>query len=221
LPRAPLHIQSRASDEFIRSRYKDRNGEHKDTTTVNVIDRFGNMFSATPSGGWLPSVIVGGTGIQLSERAQQFVLTPGHPNQLAPHKRPRVTLTPTLALREDKPWLAFSTPCGDGQDQTLLQVFLNAAEFGMDPQEAVEAPRFDSNAIFSSFNSHLDRPLSLQVEGRISDEVVLQLRDKGHRVAVGSDWSNSCNPTILEYDAATRVIKGGADVRGHRYAMGW
>jgi len=221
VPGDPLHMQARASDQFIRSRYKDRNADHQDTTTVNVIDQFGNMFSATPSGGWLPAVVVGGTGIQLSERLQQFVLTPGHPNQLAPDKRPRITLTPTLALKEHKAWLAFSTPCGDGQDQTLLQVFLNVAEFGMDPQEAVEAPRFNSGAMFSSFNAHEDRPLSLEVEGRISQEVVSQLQTKGHRVVVGGNWSNSCNPTMIEYDAIKGVIKGGADVRGHRYALAW
>ena len=185
LPGDPERMQARASEEFIRVRYSERNPPHQDTTCVNVIDKSGNMFSATPSGAWVPAIVVPGTGIQLSQRAQQFVLTPGHPNQLAPGKRPRITLTPTLALKDDKPWLAFSTPCGDAQDQTLLQVFLNVVEFGMHPQQAVEAPRFNSGAIYSSFSAHADHPLSLQVEGRISKDVVEQLRRKGHKIAAG------------------------------------
>jgi gamma-glutamyltranspeptidase / glutathione hydrolase len=221
IPGDPEHMKARASEDFIRKRYQDRNPPHKDTTCVNVIDKSGNMFSATPSGAWVPAVVVEGTGIQLSERAQQFVLTPGHPNQIAPGKRPRITLTPSLALKNGQPWLAFSTPCGDAQDQTLLQVFLNLAEFGMDPQEAVEAPRFNSGAMYSSFDGHGDRPYSLQLEGRISEEVAIQLRMKGHKVIVGRDWGNSCNPTVIEYDPSTGVIKGGADVRGHRYALAW
>lgn len=221
IPGDPEHMKARASEEFIRERYRDRNPPHKDTTCVNVIDKSGNMFSATPSGGWVAAVVVEGTGIQLSERAQQFVLTPGHPNQLAPGKRPRITLTPSVALKNGQPWLAFSTPCGDAQDQTLLQVFLNITEFGMDPQEAVEAPRFNSGAMYSSFDGHPDRPYSLQLEGRISEEVAIQLRMKGHKVVVGRDWGNSCNPTVVEYDSSTGVIKGGADVRGDRYALAW
>ena len=105
---------------LARARFRDRNGEHEDTTCVNAIDEEGNLFSATPSAAWIPAVIAGDTGIPLSERAQQFVLTPGHPDQIAPHKRPRLTLTPSLALRDGKPWLVFSTPGGDSQDQNLV-----------------------------------------------------------------------------------------------------
>ncbi len=220
-PGDPVHNQPRAPEEFVRARLAERNPEHKDTTTVNVVDSAGNMFSATPSGAWYPAVIAGDTGIPLSQRAQSFVLTPDHPNQLAPHKRPRITLTPTLALTGQKPWLAFSTPCGDDQDQTLLQVFLNVAEFGMNPQEAVEAPRFSSQAMFSSFGEHGDQPLRLRVENRVRDEVIQQLRKRGHKVVLQDDWGNPCAPTIIEYDASHGVIKGGADVRGHRYALAW
>lgn len=221
VPGDPEGGRARASRDFIQERYSERNPPHRDTTCVNVIDKSGNMFSATPSGAWVPAVVVGDTGIQLSQRAQQFVLTRGHPNQLAPGRRPRVTLTPTLVTRNDRPWLAFSTPCGDAQDQTLLQVFLNMAEFGMNPQEAVEAPRFNSEAIFRSFGTHTDQPLSLSVEARIPEPVLNQLRGKGHQIVIGRDWGNECNPTIVEYDAATGVLKGGADVRGHRYALAW
>ena len=179
------------------------------------------MFSATPSGAWIPAVIAGDTGIPLSQRAQSFVLTPGHPNQLAPHKRPRITLTPTLALKDGKPWLVFSTPGGDSQDQTLLQIFLNVVEFGMDPQQAVEAPRFNSEAMYSSFDDHSDQPLTLDVERRFEQTVLDQLKARGHKLEIGGDWSNPTEPTMVEYDAATGVIRAGADVRGYRYALAW
>ena len=221
IPGDPEHMQARAAESFVQARFRDRNGEHQDTTCVNVIDKDGNMMSATPSGAWIPAVIAGDTGIPLTQRTQAFVLTPGHPNQLAPHKHPRITLTPTLALKEGKPWLAFSTPGGDSQDQTLLQIFLNVVDFGMNPQEAVEAPRFNSEAMYSSFDDHSDRPLVLDVEKRIPQEVLDQLQARGHKLEIGSDWSNPTAATMVEYDPATRVISGGADVRGHRYALAW
>ena len=221
IPGDPIHMKARASAEFARARYADRNGEHQDTTCVNVIDSAGNMFSATPSGAWYPAVIAGDTGIPLSQRAQSFVLTPGHPNQIAPHKRPRITLTPTIAVKDKEPWLAFSTPCGDSQDQTLLQVFLNVDEFSMNPQEAVESPRFDSEAMYSSFDAHEDQPLVLGLEKRIPASVREELRERGHKVVIQGDWGNPCAPTVVEYDPKNRVIMGGADVRGYRYALAW
>ncbi len=221
IPGDPLHLQPRASADFMRAMYSHRNGEHQDTTCVNVIDKDGNMLSATPSGAWIPALIAGDTGIPLSQRAQAFVLTPGHPNQLAPHKRPRITLTPTIALREGKPWLAFSTPGGDSQDQTLLQIFLNVVEFGMNPQEAVEAPRFNSEAMYSSFDDHSDHPLALDVETRISEAVLRALRERGHVLVMQSEWGNPTAPTMVEYNPATGVVAAGADVRGHRYALAW
>lgn len=221
IPGDPVHMQARASAEFAHARLSHRNGEHQDTTCVNVIDQAGNMFSATPSGAWIPAVIAGDTGIPLTQRAQSFVLTPGHPNQLAPHKRPRITLTPSLAFREGQPWLAFSTPGGDSQDQTLLQVFLNVVDFGMNPQEAVEAPRFNSEAMYSSFDDHSDEPLTLDIEKRFEPAVLEALRVRGHKLRVGGDWSNPTAPTIVEFDPATGVIKAGADVRGYRYALAW
>jgi gamma-glutamyltranspeptidase/glutathione hydrolase len=217
----PLRMQARAPQEFARARLRGRNGEHQDTTCVNVIDRDGTMFSATPSGGWAPAFIAGDTGIPLTQRAQAFVLTPGHPNQIAPHKRPRITLTPTIALRDAQPWLAFSTPGGDSQDQTLLQIFLNRVEFGMNPQEAVEAPRFNSEAMYSSFDDHSDRPLLLQIESRFPGPTIERLRELGHKVEVQGPWSNPTAPTMVEFDPGAKVIKAGADVRGGRYSLGW
>lgn len=221
IPGDPAHMAARASEDFIRARFRQRNGEHQDTTCVNVIDRQGDLFSATPSAAWIPAVIAGDTGIPLSERAQSFVLTPGHPNQIAPHKRPRITLTPSLAVRDGKPWLVFSTPGGDSQDQTLLQIFLDVAEFGMNPQEAVEAPRFNSEAMYSSFDAHDDQPLTLEIEKRFERAVLDELRARGHKLLVGGDWSNPTAPTMVEYNPATGVISAGADVRGHRYALAW
>jgi gamma-glutamyltranspeptidase/glutathione hydrolase len=221
LPGDPVHLQARAPAEFVHARLTHRNAADPDTTCVNVIDQAGNLFSATPSGAWIPAVIAGDTGIPLTQRAQSFVVTPGHPNQLAPHKRPRLTLTPTLALREGRPWLAFSTPGGDSQDQTLLQVFLNVVEFGMNPQEAVEAPRFNSEAMYSSFDEHGDQPLTLDLEKRFEEAVLNGLRARGHKLVVGGEWSNPTAPTIVEYDPVTGVIQAGADIRGYRYALAW
>ena len=125
-----------------------------DTTCVNVVDRSGNAFSATPSGAWLPSVIAGDTGIPLTTRLQSFVMTPGHPNHAAAGKRPRVTLSPTMVTKAGQFVLEMSTPGGDNQDQALLQVLLNIIDFGMTAQEAVEAPRFQTEHFYSSFGNH-------------------------------------------------------------------
>ncbi|MBZ5570099.1 MAG: gamma-glutamyltransferase [Acidobacteriia bacterium] len=216
----PERMKAEAPAEFVRARLRDRNAEHQDTTCVNVIDQDGNMFSATPSGAWIPAMMAADTGIPLTQRAQAFVLTPGHPNQIGPRKRPRITLTPTIALKNGEPWLAFSTPGADSQDQTLLQIFLDVIEFGMQPQEAVEAARFNSVAMYSSFDDHGDNPLGLQMEGRFPDSTLEELRALGHKLIVVGDWQNPSSPTMVEYDAAHGVIKAGADVRGHRWAAG-
>ncbi len=221
MPGDPEHMAARAPADFARARFSQRNAEHQDTTCVNVIDKDGGMFSATPSGGWLPSFIAGDTGIPLNQRMQSFGLTPGHPNQLAPHRRPRITLTPPIALKNGQPWLAVSTPGGDSQEQTLLQIFLNVLEFGMNPQQAVEAPRFNSEAMYGSFDDHRDQPLVLSLEERIAPEVMDQLRARAHQIVVKGPWGNSTAPTLLEYNPAGHVIRAGADLRGLRYALAW
>ncbi|MGZ4824720.1 MAG: gamma-glutamyltransferase family protein [Terriglobales bacterium] len=217
----PLRLKAEAPVEFAKARLRNRNAEHQDTTCVNVIDEAGNMFSATPSGAWIPAMMAADTGIPLTQRAQAFVLTSGHPNQVGPVKRPRITLTPTIALKNGAPWLAFSTPGGDSQDQALLQIFLNILEFGMQPQDAVEAPRFNSVAMYSSFDDHGDNPLGLQVEGRFPQSTMEELRALGHKLILQGDWQNSSSPTMIEYDSENKVIKAGADVRGHRWAGAW
>ena len=192
----------------------------RDTTCVNVVDRERNMFSATPSGGWLPSVIAGETGLAMSERMQTFVLTPGHPNELAPGKRPRVTLSPMIVLKDGKPFLAMSTPGGDLQDQTLLQVFLNIVEFNMSPQEAIEAPRFDSAHLYTSFDFHEFLPGKLNVERRIPQATVDKLTAMGHKVTLVGDWGNLSAPTAIRISMSDRVLHGGADPRRSRFIYG-
>jgi gamma-glutamyltranspeptidase / glutathione hydrolase len=193
-------------------------GPVNDTTCVNVVDRQGNAFSATPSGAWLPSVIAGDTGIPLTSRLQSFVMTPGHPNQLLPGKRPRVTLSPTLVTHTGKLEMIMSTPGGDNQDQALLQVFLNIVEFGMTPQEAVEAPRFQTEHFYSSFGNHEFVPAKLNLEGRIPRATADALTALGHRVTLAGDWSNSSAPTVIWVHDG--VLNGGADPRRARFIFG-
>ena len=189
-----------------------------DTTCVNVVDSKGNAFSATPSGAWLPSVIAGDTGIPFSSRLQSFVGTPGHPNQLAPGKRPRVTLSPTMVTRDGEFVFAMSTPGGDNQDQAMLQVLLNVIEFGMSPQEAVEAPRFQTEHFYASFAFHEFIPGKVNLESRIPPIFIGALEAMGHKVVVPGDWTNGSAPTlILKKDG---VLHGGADPRRARFIFG-
>jgi gamma-glutamyltranspeptidase/glutathione hydrolase len=194
-------------------------GPVQDTTCVDVVDHQGNAFSATPSGAWLPSVIMGDTGIPLTSRLQSFVLTPGHPNQLLAGKRPRVTLSPTLITKAGQFAMELSTPGGDNQDQALLQVILNVIEFGMQPQEAVEAARFQTEHFFSSFGAHEFVPGKLNLENRISRTTIEALGNLGHKVNVTGEWSNGSAPILIVKQGD--VLSGGADIRRARYIFGW
>jgi len=191
------------------------------TTSINVIDRNGNLFSATPSGAWLPCVIAGDTGIPLSQRMQQFLLKEGHPNALEPGKRPRITLSPTLVLKDGEPFMVMSSPGGDNQDQALTQVLLNIIEFGMNVQQAVEAPRFDTRHLISTFDDHRFNPGAVQIENRISKDVIEQLQSRGHNIKVISGWEPSSAPTVVMLNSKSGVISAGADPRRHRYALAW
>jgi gamma-glutamyltranspeptidase/glutathione hydrolase len=197
-------------------------GDHGDTTKLEVIDREGNMVSATPSGGWLQSSpVVPGLGFPLGTRGQMFSLVPGHPNCLAPGKRPRTTLTPSLALREGKPYLAFGSPGGDSQDQWALQFLLNVVEFGMSLQEAVEAPTFTSQHWPSSFYPRACKPGGLAVEGRIEGSVCEELRARGHLLAVEADFSGG-NTLAAGIDQSAGVLHAAASPRlDPAYAAGW
>ncbi len=190
----------------------------QDTTCVNVVDKQGNVFSATPSGAWLPSVIAADTGIPYSSRLQSFVMTAGHANQLAPGKRPRVTLSPTLVLKDGKPYIAMSTPGGDNQDQAMLQTLLNILDFGMFSQEAAEAPRFQTEHFYSSFANHEFVPGKLNLEGRIARSTAEALIAMGHRVQLAGDWSNGSAPTVIRI--LDGVLDGGADPRRARFIFG-
>ncbi|HEY9232555.1 MAG TPA: gamma-glutamyltransferase, partial [Blastocatellia bacterium] len=192
-----------------------------DTTCVNVIDKDGNVFSATPSGAWLPAVVAGDTGVLMGQRMQSFLLEANHPNVLQPGKRPRITLTPTLVMKDGKPLLVLSTPGGDNQDQSLIQVMLNVIEFGMNVQEAVEAPRFQTLHLVSSFDDHRFNPGVLNLESRIAKEVADELAARGHKVEMQTAWGNPSAPTIIMLRSDTGVIEGGADPRRGRYAIAW
>ena len=191
----------------------------QDTTCVTVMDRWGNMFSGTPSGAWLPSVIAGDTGLPLSTRLQSFVMTPGHANELAPGKRPRVTLSPTLVTKDGKPFLVMATPGGDNQDQAMLQVLLNIIEFNMSPQEAAEAPRFQTEHFYSSFSHHEFTPGKVNFENRIPKSTLDALAALGHQVRAAGDWSNGSSPTVI-VAGPDGVLHGAADPRRARFIFG-
>jgi len=161
-----------------------------DTVHLDVVDRFGNFVSATPSGGWLQSSpVIKALGWPLGTRAQMFWLEEGLPASLAPGKRPRTTLSPTLVVRNGEPELVLGTPGGDQQDQWTLHVFLNHVVHGMNLQRAIDAPEHHTDHFPSSFYPRQSQPASLAVEGRFSDETVAELRERGHEVTVLDDWS--------------------------------
>ena len=192
-----------------------------DTTCVNVVDKDGNLFSATPSGAWLPAVVAGDTGVLMGQRLQSALTDENSPNVVAPGKRPRITLTPTLVLKGGQPFMVLSTPGGDNQDQALLQVMLNVIEFDMNPQEAVEAARFDTQHYVSSFDDHEFLPGSLNVESRVSLKTIQELSHKGHKVRVQSEWGTLSAPTVVLFDTKNGVASAGADPRRSRYAVAW
>ena len=192
----------------------------RDTTCVDTIDKNGMMFSSTPSGAWLPSVIAGDTGIPLTERAQSFLLVPGHPNELAGGKRPRVTLSPTLVTQSGKPFLALSTPGGDNQDQSLLQVLFNVIEFGMGTEHAIEAPRFQTRHLVSSFDNHAMSPGDLLLDERIPPEAGLALGERKHHIGTRSRWASGAAPVLIRVTPGG-VIEAAADPYGYRVARAW
>ena len=192
-----------------------------DTTHLDVIDSDGNMFSATPSGGWLvSSPVVKGLGFPLGTRGQMFFLDPRRPNALQPGKRPRTTLTPSLAMKDGKPFMAFGTPGGDMQDQWTLQFFLNVADFGMGLQEAVDAPTFHTSHFPSSFYPRTMYPKRLVLEERIPEVVRDELRRRGHDLVVNGPWAHGRVLGIRIRDDG--LIEGAASPRMETgYAAGW
>jgi gamma-glutamyltranspeptidase / glutathione hydrolase len=190
-----------------------------DTVHFDIIDQAGNMVSATPSGGWLQSSpVIPELGFPLGTRAQMFWLEEGHPAALAPGKRPRTTLTPTLALRDGEPYLAWGTPGGDQQDQWITQFFLRHVHAGLNLQEAIDAPAWHSEHFPSSFWPRAARPGVLILEGRIAKDTAAELKRRGHLVEVGADWSEG-RLTAASRDGGKR--RAAANPRGMQgYAAG-
>ncbi len=177
--------------------------------------------SVTPSGGWLPAVIAGKTGIGMSQRMQSFAVDRAENpfNVLEPGKRPRVTLTPTLALKDGKPYLCFSVQGGDSQDQNLLQFFLNVVEFGMTVQEAAEAANINSYQMRSSFGAHESRPGAMMIHASLPAWVRGELTKMGYKLEPHAKTSGPINAIYLDREHGT--MWGGSSDHGEDYGIGW
>ena len=212
-PAPPPAVASRDS-AFLESFYAG-------TTSIESADEEGWVVSVTPSGGWVPAVIAGHTGIGLSQRAQSFVTdTSDAPfNVIEPGKRPRVTLTPTLALKGGKPYLAFAVQGGDSQDQNLLQFFLNIVEFGMTVQQSVEAPNINSYQMRSSFGGHEARPGLLEAATSLPDSVRAALRSMGYTLQFVQRSSGPINAIL--FDSKHGTMWGGSSNHGEDYGIAW
>jgi gamma-glutamyltranspeptidase/glutathione hydrolase len=195
-------------------------GAAGDTCHVDVADRHGNLVSATPSGGWLQSSpAIPGLGFCLGTRAQMFWLTEGLPNSLEPGKRPRTTLTPSLGLREGAPALAWGTPGGDAQDQWSLQFLVSHLRFGLDLQQAIDAPAFTSLHFPSSFYPRISQPGRLEIEARAGRACIDELRARGHEVDVAEPWSLGRLSAVGR--SSDGVLRAAANPRGMQgYAIG-
>ena len=214
--RPPAQAFSRppSDDDFKRAFYAG-------TTSVEAADEEGWVVSVTPSGGWVPAVIAGHTGVGLSQRAQSFVTDPaeGPFNVVEPGKHPRVTLTPTLALQNGKPFLCFSVQGGDSQDQNLLQFFLNIVEFGMTVQEATEAPNINSFQMRSSFGIHETRPGRILLAESMPAWVRAELRRMGYELTFEERTSGPIN--AIQFDRKHGTMWGGSSNHGEDYGIAW
>lgn len=192
-----------------------------DTCHLDVVDRWGNMIAATPSGGWLQSnPVIPELGFPLGTRLQMTWLEPGLPNSLVPGRRPRTTLSPSLASRDGQPVMAFGTPGGDQQDQWSLHFLLAVVLGGLDLQGAIDAPNWHTESFPSSFYPRAMTPGSVVVESRIGDAVIAELRRRGHDVTVGEPWSEGRLCAVAR-DPETGVLSAGANPRGMQgYAAG-
>jgi gamma-glutamyltranspeptidase / glutathione hydrolase len=191
------------------------------TTSIQTADKEGWVVSVTPSGGWIPAAIAGRTGIGMSQRMQSFVLDPadGPFNVLEPGKRPRVTLTPSFALKDGRPFLSFSVQGGDGQDQNLLQFFLNVVEFGMTVQQAVEAANFNSYQMRSSFDDHRSEPGRITLNEAMPAWVRDELRRMGYRLDFSRLTSGPINAIFFDWKNGS--MWGGSSNHGEDYGIAW
>jgi gamma-glutamyltranspeptidase/glutathione hydrolase len=198
-----------------------RQSFYSGTTSVETADAEGWVVSVTPSGGWLPAVIAGKTGIGLSQRMQSFVLDRAENpfNVLEPGKRPRATLTPTLALKDGKPFLSFAVQGGDSQDQNLLQFFLNIVEFGMTVQESTEAANFNSYQMRASFDDHSTQPGTILLHESIPDWTRKDLKSKGYDMDFEPRTSGPIN--AIYFDRKHNTMWGGSSHHGEDYGIAW
>ena len=196
-------------------------GFYAGTTSIQAADKEGWVVSITPSGGWVPAVIAGKTGVGMSQRMQAFVLDPNENpfNVVAPGKRPRVTLTPSLALKDGKPFLSFAVQGGDSQDQNLLQFFLNVVEFGMNVQQACEAPNFNSFQMRSSFDKHETKPGSMLMNESTTPTIRQALEKMGYKLSFEPRTSGPIN--AIFFDWANGSFWGGSSNHGDDYGIGW
>ncbi|HEX7017007.1 MAG TPA: gamma-glutamyltransferase family protein [Cyclobacteriaceae bacterium] len=194
---------------------------HAGTTSIQAADEAGWVVSVTPSGGWIPSCIAGRTGIGMSQRMQSFVLDPAQNpfNVLEPGKRPRVTLTPGMALKDGKPFLSFAVQGGDSQDQDLLQCFLNVVEFGMTIQEAVEAPNIISYQMRSSFGNHERKPGDITLNTQTPNYVIKELTRMGYHITYDERTAGPIN--AIYFDQKHGSFWGGSGNHGEDYGIGW
>ena len=179
------------------------------------------MVAITPSGGWVPGWIAGETGIGLSQRMQSFVLDPKENpyNVVAPGKRPRATLTPGIAIKDGKPWMAFAVQGGDSQDQNLLQYFLNRVEFGMTPQQAAEAANMNSFQLHDSFGDHSITPGKMLLDDEIPNWVRDELRVRGYTLQFSERTSGPI--TSVEMDLEHGTMRGGVSNHGEDHGIAW
>ena len=219
---------ARAASEplLMASRGQDDAGVLKDTTHIAVIDKDGNIFDATPSGGWVPgAVILGETGIGMSVRGEQFWLDTTRANQIRPHARPRYTLTPSMVFKGDMPMMALGTPGGDNQDQTILQAFLSVVEFWDDwypnLHAAFERPRVQTLHFYGSFWPHAAGFNQLNVEATVPDAVYEELRARGHNVSRLRPFGMSGCATAVMIDPASGNRFAAADPRRDCYAIAY
>ena len=191
------------------------------TTSIQSADAEGWVVSVTPSGGWVPAVIAGDTGIGMSQRMQSFVVDPAQNpyNVVEPGKRPRATLTPGLAMKDGKPWLSFAVQGGDIQDQVLLQFFLAMREFGMNVQQAAEAPHFWSFQMRNSFGDHRAQPGRLRLNDKTPPYVIERLESMGYSIDTRPRTSGPIN--AIYFDQAQGTFQGGSSDYGEDYGLAW
>ena len=215
--------KTRSTPSFTPHMLKRKGGPVADTTAIEVVDRQGNLFSCTPSSGWLlgGAYIAGDTGVPMSNRLTVFDLDPESPNVLVPGKRPRTTLSPSMVLKDGAPYLAIGTPGGDNQDQQIMNVLLRVLAFNQPLQAAIEAPRINSNHFHGSFAIKKDEPGVLEIEDRVPADVRAALTARGHQLDVLGPYAVSTGIVAAGVVPETGTLRGGADVRRERYVFGW